>query len=232
MSDQTSPQTTPRSIGIIMDGNRRWATKNNLPKLEGHRVGYNKLREVQEWCQEVGVKHLIVYAFSTENWNRTKEEVGYLMNLLRTVMDSAVRDAIKNNGRLIFIGERSRLDVDIVRAMEDAEARTQNGSSFTLGIALSYGGRAEIIDAIRRIPEEKLSSISEDEFSRLLWTNQFSDTDLIIRTSGEERLSNFLPWQSVYSELFFTKTLWPDFTKEEFLKILGTFGNRERRLGK
>lgn len=222
----------PRSIGIIMDGNRRWAKAKGLPGVEGHRSGYNKLREVVEWCKKTGVRYLTVYAFSTENWNRSVEEVGYLMNLFRTMIGNLVADAQRNNMRLIFLGERTRLDPDIRAAIEHAEQATRMNDSFTFGIALSYGGRAEILDAIRRIPKDRLSALTEEEFSQLLWTKEIPDPDLILRTSGEERLSNFLPWQSVYSELFFTKTLWPDFSQEEFERILAEYAERDRRQGK
>lgn len=222
----------PHSIGIIMDGNRRWAKVAGLPTLEGHRKGYDTMRAVVDWCKESGVKEAIVYAFSTENWNRTKEEVGYLMNLFRMMISKVTEDAVRDDTRLIFLGERSRFDADIVRAIEDAEAQTHACSSFTFGIALSYGGRAEIVDAIHRIPPAKLATITEEEFSALLWTKELFDPDLIIRTSGEERLSGFLPWQSVYSELFFTETLWPAFTREEFDRILSAYAARNRRRGK
>ena len=222
----------PRCIGIIMDGNRRWAKAAGLPTLEGHRRGYNKLREVTDWCKDAGVKNLIVYAFSTENWNRTKEEVGYLMGLFREMIGKVTEDAVRDNTRLIFLGDRSRFDADMVRAIADAERETRACTSFTFGIALSYGGRAEIMDAIHRIPPAKLATITEEGFSTLLWTKELSDPDLIVRTSGEERLSGFLPWQSVYSELFFTETLWPAFTREEFDRILRTYAERDRRRGK
>lgn len=224
--------TVPKSIGIIMDGNRRWARARELPSFEGHRRGYEKLREVLIWCKDVGINNLTVYAFSTENWNRTKEEVGYLMNLFREMIANMTKDALANDIRIIFIGERRRFDPDIILAINNAEFETVHCQSLTFCIALSYGGRVEIIDAIHRISKEKLSSISEEEFSQLLWTKDIPDPDLIIRTSGEERLSNFLPWQSVYSELFFTKTFWPDFSQEEFSAILANFAERERRRGK
>jgi undecaprenyl diphosphate synthase len=222
----------PQSIGFIMDGNRRWAKAAGLPTLEGHRRGYDKMREVVDWCKELGVKEVIVYAFSTENWNRTQEEVGYLMNLFRMMIGKVTEDAVRDNARLIFLGERSRFDTDIVRAIEDAEAKTRACTAFTFGIALSYGGRAEIIDAIHRIPSDKLTTISEEEFSALLWTKELSDPDLIILSSGEERLSGFLPWQSIYSELFFTETHWPAFAREEFEHILAVYAARDRRRGK
>jgi undecaprenyl diphosphate synthase len=215
-----------------MDGNRRWAKAQGLPSLEGHRRGYEKLNEVLDWCRESEIKELIVYAFSTENWNRTQEEVGYLMNLFREMIKSAVMDAKKNDTRLIFLGERGRFSPDILSAMTAAEADTKSCTSFTFGIALSYGGRAEILDAIHRIPSEKRETVTEAEFSELLWTRELRDPDLILRTSGEERLSGFLPWQGVYSELFFTKTFWPAFTREEFESILEQYVGRQRRFGK
>ncbi|OGZ05499.1 MAG: di-trans,poly-cis-decaprenylcistransferase [Candidatus Lloydbacteria bacterium RIFCSPHIGHO2_01_FULL_49_22] len=222
----------PQSIAIIMDGNRRYAKAKGLPTLEGHRMGYHKLRDVLSWTKEAGINEIIVYAFSTENWNRTTEEVGYLMNLFREMIATMTKEAKEKQTRLIFLGERTRFAEDILQAIERAEQETRMYVSLTFGIALSYGGRTEIIDAIHRIPKEKLETISEDEFAQLLWTKEMCDPDLIIRTSGEERLSNFLPWQSVYSELVFTKTLWPDFSKEEFLSILKNYSERERRLGK
>ncbi len=221
----------PRSIGIIMDGNRRWAKGKGLPTLEGHRVGYEKLRDVLLWSKEFGVANVMVYAFSTENWNRTKEEVSYLMDLFRYIITEMVTESLKKDTRLIFLGERSRLDTDIIAMMNDAEERTRHCSSLTLGIALSYGGRTEIIDAIRRIPKDRLVTLTEEEFAALLWTHEIPDPDLVIRTSGEERLSNFLTWQSAYSELFFVKTLWPDFTREDFKRILDEYAKRQRRFG-
>ncbi len=231
MSNQME-STVPTAIGVIMDGNRRWAKEKGISPLLGHRAGYEKLREFRTWAMEAGVKEIIVYAFSTENWNRTKEEVGYLMNLFREVINKVVEDAVRDDMRIIFIGERTHLAEDIVRTIEHAEEQTKNFRSFCYTVALSYGGRTEIIDAIHRIPESKRTTITEAEFSQLLWTKELHDPDLIIRTSGEERLSNFLPWQSVYSELVFTNTLWPDFTKEEFHAILKNYSERGRRLGK
>lgn len=222
----------PTSIGIIMDGNRRFAKAKGMATLEGHRAGYQKLREVLSWAKEAGIKEIIVYAFSVENWNRSVEEVSYLMDLFREMIGALVKEAKEKNTRLIFLGERSRFAPDIVDAIEHAEEETKEGAAFKFGIALSYGGRTEIVDAIHRIPPEKLATISEQEFSSLLWTREFHDPDLIIRTSGEERLSNFLPWQSVYSELYFTPTLWPEMTREEFIAIITAFGTRNRRMGK
>ena len=221
----------PNCVGIIMDGNRRYAKQAGLPVFAGHSAGYEKLRDVMSWCKDAGIKNLVVYAFSTENWNRAKDEVGFLMDLLRRMIKPMTEEAYKGNTRLHFLGERSRLESDIVHAIEHAEERTQDCDGFTLGIALSYGGRAEILDAIHRIPSEKYTTITEEEFSALLWTRDIPDPDLVIRTSGEERLSGFLPWQGVYSELFFIKTLWPAFTREEFDRILEEYAKRQRRFG-
>lgn len=224
--------SVPRSIGIIMDGNRRYAKAKGLPTFEGHREGYLKLREVLTWARVAGVKEMIAYAFSIENWKRETEEVNFLMSLLGEVIGQMTKDAKAENMRLVFIGERTHFTKNILQSIARAEEETKHCDGFIFGIALSYGGRAEIIDAIHRIPEEKKKNITEEEFSSLLWTHTLHDPDLIIRTSGEERLSNFLPWQSVYSELCFTETLWPAFSKEEFLRILTEYDSRERRFGK
>jgi undecaprenyl diphosphate synthase len=232
LSKNMTQHELPYSIGIIMDGNRRWAKERGLPTFEGHRKGYDKLTEVLDWCREMGVKELTVFAFSTENWNRTQEEVGYLMDLFRTMIATVERDAIANDTRLIFLGERSRFSSDILTAIEHAEAVTASCASFRFGIALSYGGRAEIVDAIHRIPPEHLPDITEEEFAALLWSHELRDPDLIIRTSGEQRLSGFLTWGSVYSELAFTDTYWPAFTKEEFTTMLADYAARGRRFGK
>ena len=221
----------PRSVGIIMDGNRRWAKGKGMPSLEGHRVGYEKLRDLLLWSKELGVANVIVYAFSTENWNRTKEEVVYLMDLFRHIIKKMTEESLAKDTRMIFLGERSRLEADIIAMIDDAEDRTKHCTTLTLGIAFSYGGRSEILDAIHRIPKDHIGSVTEEEFSALLWTKDIPDPDLVIRTSGEERLSNFLPWQSAYSELFFVKTLWPDFTREEFKRILDEYARRQRRFG-
>lgn len=222
----------PLSVGIIMDGNRRWAKARGLSTLEGHREGYAKLKEIINWSKEAGIGYVTVYAFSTENWNRTEEEVGYLMNLFRTVIGEVTKEAKEKGIKLVYIGQRERFAEDIRTAMNESEQSTRECTALTLAVALSYGGRQEIIDAVHRIPGDKIATITEEEFSKMLWTKDIADPDLIIRTSGEERLSNFLPWQSVYSEFFFTKTLWPDFSKDEFLSIIEEYHARERRLGK
>ncbi len=226
----------PACVGIIMDGNRRWAKAHNLSLFEGHALGYEKLKEILGWTAEAGVEHVVVYAFSTENWRRAEEEVGYLMELFRRVVASnEIRDMKEKGVRVRFIGERGKFAQDIQEGMEQMEEETK-GNARTLWIALSYGGRAEILEAVKKISREKtkeeIENMREEDFSRILWTSDMPDPDIIIRTGGEMRLSNFLPWQSVYSELFFTNTLWPDFSHEEFNKILEEYVRQERRRGK
>lgn len=215
-----------------MDGNRRWAQTMGLPHSAGHAAGYRKLKKVIKWAKEAGIKHLIVYAFSKENWNRSQAEIDILLNLLRRVMKEAENWAKKDKIRIKFIGIKKDFPKDIKEAMYNLEKMTASNKNFTLGIAASYGGRAEIISAVRRIDEKKLKKITEKQFEKYLWTHSFPDPDLVIRTSGEMRLSGFLPWQSVYSELYFSKTLWPAFSKREFLRILEEYSGRDRRIGK
>ncbi len=215
-----------------MDGNRRWAKGEGLPTVEGHRRGYEKLREVARWCRELGVKELTVYAFSTENWNRAKEEVSYLLELFRKGIRDQIAFAISEGVRLRFPGDRAQFPKDLQILMEEGESATMNNQNGTLAVALSYGGRSEILHALKRIPSEKISTLTEEEFERHLWTGELKDPDMIIRTSGEMRLSGFLTWKSIYSELFFTQTFWPAFTKEEFARMLEEYGQRKRRFGK
>ncbi|MBI2108946.1 MAG: di-trans,poly-cis-decaprenylcistransferase [Parcubacteria group bacterium] len=224
----------PKCIGIIMDGNRRWAMAHSFPTYEGHKKGYEKLKEVVGWAKEVGVKVLVVYAFSTENWNRTEEEVSYLMDLFREVLKNEIETLSGEDTKIRFLGTRNRFPEDMQALMHEAEEKTKDKKEFTLGIALSYGGRAEIISAAQALCSFASSQkeIAEADFANHLFTVGIADPDIIIRTGGEKRLSNFLPWQSVYSELFFIDTFWPDFSKKEFEMILAEFGERERRRGK
>lgn len=214
-----------------MDGNRRWAKANNFPTFEGHRCGRNKLREVVRWTKAAGATHFIVYAFSTENWNRSKAEVSYLLDLFRLVLSKEIGEMKKEGVRILCAGDRSRFPADLQNMMRNAEQETSTLPGPTLVLALSYGGRSEILNAVREIVVSKEKHITEEVFNNHLWTKGVPDPDLIIRTGGEMRLSGFLPWQSVYSELFFTKTLWPDFSEEEFSSILSAFAARKRNFG-
>ncbi|OGG64950.1 di-trans,poly-cis-decaprenylcistransferase [Candidatus Kaiserbacteria bacterium RIFCSPLOWO2_02_FULL_55_12] len=221
----------PICVGIIMDGNRRWAKAHNLLKLEGHRAGTETLKNAVHFVRESGISHLIVYAFSTENWNREPAEVSYLMNLFHEAIRNELKELGKEGIRIRFAGQQERFSADLQKAIDDIEEETQKNDLFTLWICFSYGGRAEIVTAAAKAAASG-EEITEELLARHLWTADMPDPDIIIRTGGEKRLSGFLPWQAVYSELFFTDTLWPDFKKEEFGAILTEFTLRERRRGK
>lgn len=218
-------------MGMIMDGNRRWAKEKGLPQLEGHRLGYEKLKEATKWAREAGVQNVIVYAFSTENWNRTESEVSYLMDLIRLLLTRELEHLKKENIRVLCLGDRRRFSQDIQTLMDKAEKETARNNGLTLGLCLSYGGRAEITQAAN-LAISASEPVDEESFSKYLWTSGLPDPDLIIRTGGEQRLSGFLTWQSVYSELFFAKAYWPAFSKKEFMDIIDEFSNRDRRNGK
>ena len=225
-------------MAIIMDGNGRWAAKRGLPRSLGHKKGAERVQEIARAAGEMGIKYLTLYAFSTENWQRSAEEVVALMGLLRQYLKSELSELQKNDVRIIFIGERDMLPADISEAMYRLEAETQNNDKMTLCIALSYGSRQEIVGAVRKIaalakrgdisPEE----IDEKMFSDMLYTKGIPDPDLVVRTSGEQRVSNYLLWQLAYAEFYFSDVLWPDFDREELEKIVKNFQTRERRYGK
>lgn len=221
---------TPKCIGVIMDGNRRWATKRGDPSLNGHKQGYEKLKEFLGWAKERGVENVIVYAFSRENWKRTEAEIGYLMDLFRlAIREDLAKIAEETSVR--FLGDISMLDAGLRKDIEKIEQKSSVHKGGTVAIALSYGGRDEIIRAFKRT-EISGASPTEEDFSRFLDTAGMPDPDIIIRTGGEFRLSGFLPWQSVYSELFFTETLWPDLSRREFEDILAEYVRRKRNFGK
>lgn len=223
----------PKSIGFILDGNRRWAKEHGLPSLEGHRRGGEKVKQLAEWAHARGIGELIVYAFSTENWNRSPEEVDYLMKLIESSIEDWSNDARSRDGALRFIGQRERLPESLQKKITEIEAKNPKEPKHTLAVALSYGGRAEILDAVNTLlAKEEYEQVTEEELRGAMWSKGLHDPDLIIRTSGEKRLSNFLTWQSVYSELFFTGTKFPDFSEGEFDAILAEYAARERRHGK
>jgi len=219
-------------LGIIMDGNRRWARAQNKPVFDGHSEGYKKLEEALRWSREAGIPHVVAYAFSTENWQRSEEEVGFLMKLFRSVLENETKKMVEERVRVRFVGDRSRFSEDMQKMMDKMEAATEKEYDITLHLLMSYGGRAEIMAAANALLEEEATIASEDAFAKNLWSYPMPDPDLVVRTGGEKRLSGFLPWQSVYSELFFIDTFWPAFTKEEFDAILAEFAARERRRGK
>lgn len=235
MTDSTNKL---QHIAIIMDGNGRWAKKRGLPRSVGHKKGAEVVKEITRAAGELGVKYLTLYAFSTENWQRDPEEVATLMGLLRDYLKSDLKEIQKNGVRIIFIGERQMLDADIVEQMAKIEAETAHNDKMTLCIAISYGARQEIVNAARKIAvlARRGDILPEDVdikmFSDMLYTKDVPDPDLVIRTSGEQRISNYLLWQIAYAEFFFTPTLWPDFGKEELERIINDFNTRERRYGK
>jgi len=215
-----------------MDGNRRWAKERGLQTLEGHKAGAEKIFELAQWVNAAGVEEVILYAFSTENWNRAEEEVGYLMRLAEELFTRELLRFKDAGVRLRFIGDLSRASDRIQNVIKNAEEETKTGTHGTLAFAFSYGGRPEILAAVNNLLKEGKESVDEAGFSDALWSAGLLDPDLILRTGGERRLSNFLPWQSIYSELFFTDTKWPDLTKEEFDAVLLEYQERERRHGK
>ncbi|MFZ2500947.1 MAG: polyprenyl diphosphate synthase [Minisyncoccia bacterium] len=219
-------------VGFIMDGNRRWARARNVSVFEGHTEGYKKLKELLRWAHEAKIAHVVAYAFSTENWQRAEEEVGYLMKLFRSILENEAKSMIAERVRVRFVGDRSRFSKDMQAMMLSFEEATASEYDATLHLLMSYGGRAEIVATTNALLSEGVKVVTEESFAQKLLSQDMPDPDLIIRTGGERRLSNFLPWQSVYSELFFIDTLWPDFSREEFDAILAEFASRERRHGK
>jgi undecaprenyl diphosphate synthase len=219
-------------IGIIMDGNRRFAKKHGKSVFEGHRAGYTVLTEAVVWARKAGVPHFVAYAFSTENWQRTEDEVGYLMKLFRFVIDHEAEKMIAEKVRVRFVGDRGQFPEDIQKGMVRVEEATGVSYEVTLHVAVSYGGRAEILAATNALLAEGVDRVTEEGFIKKLWSYPMPDPDLIIRTGGEQRLSGFLPWQTVYSELFFVQTLWPEFSQPEFDGIIADFRSRDRRHGK
>lgn len=230
----TENKIIPKHVAIIMDGNRRWAKKRLKPASFGHREGYKRFVEIGELCRKKGIHTLTVYAFSTENWKRDKEEIDDLMELLREGIKKETKRLEKENIRLRMIGRREDLPEDLQEAILDGEQRTKNSNGGDLNVALSYGGRAEIVEAVKRALKsgKKIDDITEESVSENLYTSGQSEPELIIRTGGTKRLSNFLMWQSAYSEVYFSDTLWPDFNETELDKALEFFENVSRNFGK
>ena len=227
------PTNIPTHVAIVMDGNGRWAQKRGLPRLAGHHAGTENLREIIKACLDFGVKYLTIYAFSTENWGRPAEEVDGLMHILEEVIDQKLEELHQQGVQLVHIGQLERLDTSLREKVKKSIDLTKDNHRLTVCIAWNYGGRDEIVCAIRRIIEDGLKpeQICDDIVSDYLFTTGIPDPDLIIRTSGEMRISNFLIWQSAYSEWYVTPILWPDFNRDEFRKALIDYGQRERRYG-
>jgi undecaprenyl diphosphate synthase len=233
MEIKTEKSKIPHHVGIIMDGNRRWAQERNLPKIEGHRKGYEKVKLVPGWFFENGVKVVSIFAFSTDNWNREQSEVNYLMKLLSRALRDEIEDLNGRGYRVLLSGRIDELPGDLPEICLEAVRLTKDNKKGTLNICLNYGGRAEIIDAIKKIVKNnvEVEQIHEGMVKKYLYNAGIGDPDIIVRTSGEERLSGFLLWESAYSELYFLKKYWPDFERDDVLKIITEYGERNRRFG-
>ena len=227
----------PRHVAIIMDGNGRWAQKRGRPRLFGHHAGARRVREIVETCPDLGVKYLTVFAFSTENWKRTQTEVAGLMKLFRRYITKEARNLRDRGVRVRFIGDRVRLDAKLIGLMDELEQITENNERVNLTIAINYGSRDEVARAMKRMAQDvadsslKPDDVDEETLTRYLDTRVLPDPDLVIRTSGEARISNFLLWQSAYAEYEFIDTLWPDFTSEIFTDLVRGYASRDRRFG-
>ncbi len=237
MAVREKPVGGPAHVAIIMDGNGRWAQSRGKPRLFGHRAGARRVRQIVEACPDLGVKYLTIFAFSTENWKRTQAEVSGLMLLFRRYIQKETQALVDNGIRVRFIGDRVKLDKKLVGLMDELERVTAHNELVNMTVALNYGGRDEVARATKRLAEEvaagrlKPEDVNEETLPHFLDTCVLPDPDLVIRTSGEARVSNFLLWQSAYSEYEFIDTLWPDFTPEIFAEVLNKYGTRERRFG-
>lgn len=223
----------PCHIAIIMDGNGRWAKKRGLPRTAGHAAGAETFRRIATYCKEIGVRYLTVYAFSTENWKRPPEEVEAIMKLLKKFLTEALRDMEKNRVKVKFLGDLVPLSEELKTLISETEKISEKYDGVQVNLCVNYGGRDEIIRGVRALLEERENgaAVTEESFSRYLYTDGIPDPDLIIRPSGEYRLSNFLMWQSAYSELYFTDVLWPDFDKYEMNRAICEYQRRDRRYG-
>ncbi len=221
----------PKHVAIIMDGNGRWAKARRLPRTMGHKKGVDTTKAIVRHAGKIGIEYLTLYAFSTENWSRPEDEINDLMGLLRVFLKSEAADLHKNNVRLRVIGARDRLSDDIVKMIENVEGMTADNTGLNLNVALDYGGRQEILKAVN--DAVKLGNlIDEETFSNMLFTTDIPDPDVLIRTSGEMRISNFLLWQCAYTEFVFSDVLWPDFSTDELNKAISEYQNRDRRYGR
>lgn len=235
--EEIDKNNLPNHIAIIMDGNRRWAKSQGLATRDGHKAGADALENISQFCNEIGIKYLTVYAFSTENWKRSKEEVSALMAILRLYLDSFLKEKNKQNIKIKILGEIEDLSKSLQNSIKRAIEQTKNNTGLTLNIAFNYGGRPEIVRAMKNIAEEvkegkiNIEDINEDLISNHLYTAGQPDPDLLIRTSNELRTSNFLPWQLVYTEFYFPDKNWPEFNKEDLLEAIKVYQKRNRRFG-
>lgn len=231
---QIVKDTNLKHIAIIMDGNRRWAKEKNLPTAMGHKKGVDALRNTLRACDELGIKYLTVYAFSTENWNRKPEEVDFLMNLVAVTLTNELEEMHKENIQIHFIGDLTRLNQNLQKILANAVEKTKNNTGVVLQIALNYGSRDELVYAVKNIVKQNIpvESINEQLISDNLYTAGVPDPDILIRTGGEQRISNYLLWQIAYSEIIIKKEFWPEFGRDLLIECVKEFGNRQRRYGK
>ncbi len=226
-----SETALPTHVGLILDGNRRWAKGQGLPSLEGHRSGYKNLKDIAKHAVNRGVKYISAYIFSTENWNRSKEEVSYLLDLALWVATKEVKEVHKEGIRVRFLGTRDGLSAKLLQAIQKAEELTKDNIRGTLALCFNYGGQQEIVDAAQRLATENAQNITVESFASALYAPDIPAMDLVIRTSGEQRLSNFMLWRAAYAELYFSAKHWPAFTPDDFDDALVEFANRQRRFG-
>ncbi|RAP33948.1 di-trans,poly-cis-decaprenylcistransferase [Candidatus Marinamargulisbacteria bacterium SCGC AG-439-L15] len=225
------PQKMPQHVAIVMDGNGRWAKKRLLPRTAGHKAGRKTLKETLKNCVRLGIPYLSAYVFSTENWQRPKTEVSFLMDFFKSVLKDEVRELNEEGVRLKFLGNTTALSQEIQDGIMDAERETEANTRIQLNIMLNYGAREEIVSSIKSLSSEQLQALTEDSFSQVLYTKGVPDPEVLIRTSGEYRISNFMLWQLAYSELFFIDTLWPNFTMDDLVGVLQGYQKRNRRFG-
>jgi undecaprenyl diphosphate synthase len=220
----------PKHIAIIMDGNGRWAQNRHRPRFMGHREGAKRIKDIIEYAGKIGVKYLSVYAFSTENWNRPQKEVDTLMEIFQKYLKTEAKNMLRDNIRLLVTGRKEGVSSKLLKVISEVEELTKDNDGLTFNICFNYGGRAEIIDAVNKIIELGEKNISEENFKKFLYSD-LPDPELVIRTSGEFRISNFLLWQIAYSEFYITDVLWPDFNEKELDKAIESFNKRDRRFG-
>jgi len=232
--DSSNNMLVPNHLGFIMDGNRRWAKKHGLPTLEGHRRGFNKVKDLVDNCLELEIPHITVWAFSTENWNRGETEIAYLMDLFREMFTKYHKELKEKGVKILFAGRLSDFPEDVQESARTAVRETAHNNKLTLNIALSYGGRPEIVDMVKQIINDGLVSedITEEKLSEYIYEKGQPDVDMIVRTSGEQRHSGFMLWQSAYAEYVWLEECWPDFNQQSLQNVIDEYNRRERRYGK
>ena len=221
----------PKCVAFIIDGNGRWAKKRGMPRMLGHSAGIETVKKTIDSAEKLGIKEVLFYCFSTENWNRPKQEVDGLFELFRKFVNKDANEYLGRNFKFVLLGDRTRIPSDIIEKVEEIEQKTNDCTKLKVGLCINYGGRLDIVNAVNKLIEEGKKNITEKEFSKYLYSAEFSDPDLIVRTSGEQRISNFMLFQMAYSEFYFTKTLWPDFDSKEFEKAIIDYQKRNRRFG-